>query len=298
MSTSHDDFEVLCALAAAGDLTRAEHAALREHLENCIACQGRLIEMRRLAIPLLFAQQLKTPGKQLRKGMQERFAERAIREGIPLRPRPRGVGFNALGMVTVVLVVLLLVTATLQHSPARRPVVDTAVAEFAQVSAPLHNPNSVASLPVPARVRRIRTERRSSSAAFPVGKPELPAIELVALSGHQFTFTVSSRNVGMRAYPSSTTIRLPEVVPSLTFAHRAPGLSLDTTSEVFRHNAPHLLAESERGASAPIYFRSNLASQSLDLDTYRNMLKANFRTNGFVLIHTLLPETTSQERSQ
>jgi hypothetical protein len=297
MSTSHDDFEVLCALAASGDLTKTEHAALREHLKNCIACQSRLVEMRRLAIPLLFAQQLKTPGKQLRKGMQERFAERAIREGIPLRPRSQGVGFNALGMVTVVLVVLLLVTATLQHSPASRSVVDTAVAESARVSAPLHNPNSVASLPVLARVRRIRRDRRSSSAVFPVAKPELPAIELVALSGHQFTFTVSSRNVGMRVY-SSTTIRLPEVVPSLTFAHRAPGLSLDTTSEVFRHNAPHLLAESEHGASAPIHFRADLASQSLDLDTYRNTLKANFITNGFELIHNVVPGTTSQERSQ
>ncbi len=244
--------------------------------------------MRRLAIPLLLAQQLKTPGKQLRKGMQERFAERAIREGIPLRPRSQGVGFNALGMVTVVLVVLLLVTATLQHSPTRRPVVDTGVAESAQVSAPLHNPNSIASLPVPARVRRIRRDRRSSSAVSPVAKPELPAIELAALSGHQFTFTLASRNL----------LGMPEVVPSLTFAHRAPGLSLDTTSEVFRHNAPHLLAESEHGASAPIHFRSNLASQSLDLDTYRNTLKANFKTNGFELIHNVVPETTSQERSQ
>ncbi len=287
MSTSHDDFEVLCALAASGDLTNAEHTALREHLKNCIACQSRLAEMRRLAIPLLFAQQLKTPGRQLRKGMQERFAERAIREGIPLRPRSQGVGVNALGMVTVVLVVLLLVTATLQHSPARRPVVDTGVAESAQVSAPLHKPNSIASLPVPARVRRIRRDRRSASAVLPEAKPELPAIEPTALSGHQFTFTLSSRNLGM-----------PEVVPSLTFARRAPGLSLDTTSEVFRHNAPQLLAESEHGAFAPTHFRSNLSSQSLDLDTYRNTLKANFKTNGFELIHNVVPGTTSQERSQ
>jgi hypothetical protein len=192
---------------------------------------------------------------------------------------------------------LLLVTATLQHSPARRSVVYTGVAESAQVSAPLHNPNNIASLPVPARVRLIRRDRRSSSAVFSVTKPELPATELAALSGHQFTFTLSSGNLAMRAYPSSTTIRLPEVVP-LTFAHRAPGLSLDTTSEVFRHNAPHLLAESEHGASAPIHFRSNLASQSLDLDTYRNTFKANFKTNGFELIHNVVPETTSQERSQ
>jgi hypothetical protein len=298
MSRSHDDFEVLCALAASGDLTKTEHAALREHLKNCIACQSRLVEMRRLAIPLLFAQQLKTPGRQLRKGLQERFAERAIREGIPLRPRSQGVGVNALGMVTVVLVVLLLVTATLQHSPARKSVVDTGVAASAQVSAPLHNPNSIASLPVPARVRRIRRDHRSSSAVFSVAKPELPAIQLAAWSGHQFTFTLASRNLGMRAYPSSTTIRLPEVLPSLTFAHRAPGLSLDTASEVFRHNAPHLLAESEHGASALIHFRSNLAWQSLDLDTYRNTLKAGFRTNGFELIHNVVPETTSQEGSQ
>jgi hypothetical protein len=287
MSTSHDDFEVLCALAANGNLTRTEHAELSAHIRDCIFCQTRLFEMRRLAIPLLLAQQLKTPGKQLRRGMQERFAERAIREGIPLRPRSQGVGFNALGMVTVVLVVLLLVTATPQHSPVRRSVVDTGVAESAQVSAPLDNPNSIASLPVPARVRRIRRDRRSSSAVFPVTKPELPAIQLAALSGHQFTFTLTSRNLGM-----------PEVVPSLIFAHRAPGLSLDRTSEVFRHNAPHLLAESEHGASAPIHFRSNLASQSLDLDRYRNTLKANFKANGFELIHNVVAETTSQERSQ
>jgi hypothetical protein len=298
MIAGHDDFEVLCALAATGDLTKAEHAVLREHVKNCVACQSRLVEVRRLAIPLLLAQQLKTPGKQSRNGLQERFAERAIREGIPLRPRPQGVGFSALGIVTVVLVVLLLVTATLQHSPARRSVVDTGTAESARASAPLQNANSTPRFPVPAGVRRIRRDRRSSTTVPPVAKPEPPAIELAALSGHQFTFTLTSRNLGMRVCPSSTTIRLPEVVSSLTFAHRAPGLPLDTTSEVFRHNAPHLLAESEYGASSPIHFRSNLASQSLDLDTYRNTLKANFKTGGFELIHDVVPGTTSQERSQ
>jgi hypothetical protein len=298
MSANHDDFEVLCALAASGDLTKTEHAVLREHLKNCIACQSCLVEMRRLAIPLLFAQRLKTPGRRLRKDLQERFAERAIREGIPLSARSRGVGFSALGIVTVVLLVLVLVMATLQHSPATRLVVESDVSQSAQiVSTPRHNSNSMASLPAPT-ARRTRRDRRPSSTVSPVAKPEVPAIELAALSGHQFTFTLASRNPGMRAYPSSTTIGLPEVVPSLTFAHRAPGLSLDTTSEVFRRNAPRLLAESEHSAPAPIHSRSNLASQSLDLVAYRNTLKANFRTNGFELIHSVVPETASQERSQ
>jgi hypothetical protein len=297
MSRSHDEFEVLCALAASGDLTMAEYADLREHLRDCLSCQGCLLEMRRLAIPLLFAQQLKSPGKQLRKGLQERFAERAIQEGIPLSPRSHGVGFSALGVVTVVLLVLLLVTATLQHTPARRPVVDIGVAESAQVS-PLHAPNSIAGLPVSARVHRIRRDHGSSSAVSPMIKPEIPPIELAALSGRQFTFTLSSGNLGVRANLSSTTIKLPEVVPWLVYTHHAPGLSLETTSEVFRHNAPHMLAESEHGASAPIHFRSNLVSQSPDLATYRTTLKANFKTNGFELIQNVMPGTTSQERSQ
>ncbi len=298
MSRSHDEFEVLCALAASGGLTRAEYAELREHLIECISCQSCLMEMRRLTIPLLFAQQLKTPGKQLRRGLQERFAERAIREGIPLSARSQGVGFSALGIVTVVLVVLLLVTATLQHSPSANSVANIGVAESVQVAAPLRSSNGMTSLPVPARVRRVRRDPRSSSAVLPTAKIELPPIEVAALSGHQFRFTLASRNTGARAYPSSTAIRLPEVVPSLTFAHRAPGLFLDTTSEVFRHNAPHLLGESEYGTSAPAHFRSNLAALGLNLDTYRNTLKANFKTNGFQLIHDIVPRTTSQERSQ
>jgi hypothetical protein len=286
MSTCHDDFQVLCALAASGDLTKTEHAALREHLKNCISCQSRLVEMRGLAAPLLLAQELKTPGKQLRKGMQERFTERAIREGIPLRPRSQGVGVPALGMVTIVLAALL-VTVMLQHSPTMKSVVDTGVADSARVSAPFHNSNSIASSPAPARIRRVRRDRKLSSAVSPIAKPGLLVIEPAALSGHQFIFTLASRNLGM-----------PEVVPSLTFAHRAQGLSLDITSEVFRHNAPHLLAESEHGASGSIHVRSNLASQSLDLDTYRNTSRANFETNGFELIHNVVPEMSGQERSQ
>lgn len=297
MSRSHDEFEVLCALAARGDLSRAEYGDLREHLRECTSCQSCLVEMRRLTIPLLFAQPFKAPGNRSRKDMQERFAERAIREGIPLAARSQGVGFSALGIVTVVLVVLSLVTATLQRGSSRSSIVDNSVGESAQASRPLQNSNSITSRPAPAGVHRIRRVRRPSSPVLPVTKSELPAVEPAALSGHQFTFTLALRSIGMRA-PSSTAIRLPEVVPSLTFARRAPGLFLDTTSEVFKHNAPGLLAESEHGGSTPTHFQSNLASQSLDLDTYRNVLRANFKSNGFELLYDAVPGTTSQERSQ
>jgi hypothetical protein len=268
------EFEILCALAASGDLTKAEQAALREHLRDCLSCQNYFIEMRYLALPLLLAQPLKTPGKRLQKGLQERFSERAIRSGIPLSSRSQGVDLSALGMVTVVLVVLLMVTATLQHSSGTSSIVGTRVAESTRVSAPFHGPNSVTSLPAPAKARRIRRDRQSA-------KPEHRTFEPRALSDHPFTFTLYERSFARRTYPLSITIKLTEVVPSLSFPSRASGLTLDTA-----------------GAFAPAHLLSNLAAQRVDLDTYRNTWKANFKTSGFELIHNVVSETAGQESSQ
>ena len=306
MSTSHDDFEILCALAASGHLTNTERAELSEHARNCASCQNRLLEMRQLAINLLLAQKIRTPGKQLRKGMQERFAARAIREGVPLSPRSQGVGFSAFGMVTVLLVVLLLVTATLKDGPFRKSVVDTNVSDTLLVSAPFHNqkssPEGIANQSLSGRLSRFPRDHRTSTAVYRTTRPGLGATQLAALQGRQFTFVPYSRNSGTRAYPLSTTIRPPEVVPSFTSSYRAPGLTLDVTSEVFRHNAPHLLAASELGGFDPFRFRFNLAFRSspgsLDLDLYGTTLKANFKTNAFELIHNAVPEATGQERSQ
>jgi hypothetical protein len=290
MSASHDEFEVLCALAASGDLTKTEHDALREHLRDCLSCQNYFIEMRQLGIPLLLAQQLKTPGKQLRRDLQARFAERAIREGIPFSPRSDGVGLSALGMVTVVLVVLLLVTATLQHA-SRSSVVDKGETGSAQIAPPLHKTNSIASLPAAAKVRRARRDRRSSSVSS-IAQPPMRTFEAATWSGHPFTFTLYTRN-SAPAYPLPATLKLTEAVPSLTFSSRAPRLILDAASDVFRNNAP-----SEHASFAPIRFRSNLASQSPDLDANRSTWQANLKSNGFELIRDFASEAAGQERSQ
>jgi hypothetical protein len=278
MSARHDEFEVLCALAVSGDLTKMEHAALHEHLRDCLSCQNYLIEMRRLAIPLLLAQQLRTPGKQLRKDLQERFAERAIRSGIPLSPRPAGVDFNSLGMATVVLVVLLLVTATLQHA-SRSSIADSGVVEPTRVSASLHGPSSMTSLPAPATLRRIRRDHKP--AAFPMAKPGHTRFEPAALQSHPFSFALYARSFAGRTYPLSTTLKLTEVVPSLTFPSRASGLTPDAA-----------------GAFAPAHLLSNRVAQRLDPDTYRNTWKANFKMSGFELIHNVGSETDGQESSQ
>ena len=244
MITNHDDFEVLCAVAASGHLTRGERAELAEHVRHCVSCEKRLIEMRQLAIPLLLAQRFKAPGKHVRKGMQERFADRAIREGIPLSPRSEGVGFGPLSTVSALLVVLLLVAATLKDGTFRRSVLDTEVANTTDGAAIVnHRESSAAGVvndPLPVRER---TSRAVNHRFHPDhGVSPVAAAEPEGLPGRQFTFTPYSRNTGMHAYPLSTTIRPPEVVPTLTFSYLAPGLTLDASSEVFTHGAPRLVA--------------------------------------------------------
>jgi hypothetical protein len=290
MRACHEEFEILCALAARGDLTETEHTALFEHLRDCLSCQNYLIEMRRLAIPLLLAQQLEYPGRRLQKGIQERFAERAIRSGIPLSRPSEGVGLSALGMVTGVLVVLLLVTATLQHA-SRSLVVEKGETRSAQVAAPLHKTNSMASLAAPVKVPHRRIDRRSSTVSS-AAKTPLRTLEAATWSGHPVTFALYTRNFA-RAYPLPAALKLTEGVPSWGLSARVPGLPLDTASEFFRHQ-PRF----EHAAFAPIRFRLTLASQKLDLDTYRNTWQGNFKPAGFELIHSFVSEGPGQERSQ
>ncbi len=254
MITNHDDFEVLCAVAASGHLTSGERAELAEHVRHCVSCEKRLVEMRQLAIPLLLAQRFKAPGKHVRRGMQERFAERAIREGIPLSPRSQGVGFGPLSTVSALFVVLLLVTATLKDGTFRKSVIETEVANTTDRAAIVgHRESSAAavandSLPVRERTSRAVYHRFHPDHGVSSVAVRAAAAEPEALPGRQFTFTPYSRNTGMRAYPLSTTIRPPEVVPALTFSYLAPGLTLDASSEVFTHGAPRLVAVSDRGA--------------------------------------------------
>jgi hypothetical protein len=126
MTADHGDFEVECALAASGLLTRTELAELSEHAAHCVPCHDRLVEFRRAGVQFFLVHGLKNSGERLPKGMQQRFVARAIREGIPLRSSTQGVRFSALGSVTILLLALLLVVATLNNGSlpdtSQRPV--------------------------------------------------------------------------------------------------------------------------------------------------------------------------------
>lgn len=291
MTTNHTYFEVMCSLAASGQLTKTEQAELREHSEDCVLCRDRLVEMRRLGFQLFLARAFKTPSKRLPNGMKQRFAARAISEGVPLSSPSPGTGFSALGMVTVLLLVLLLVAATLQDGPLTRPAVDTDVADTSHVSGFL-NKEKIPSIPnhtVPEEVRASRVLDRqrqfpSSSVSRTTGPRRLSPPDPVARQGRQFTFTL--RNPGMRDSRFQAAISLPEVAPLLPSPYRAPKLSFDVASEFVRRNAPRFLAESQHGALGPSDFRSNIAfapparrsfQGSLDLNAYGTPWQVDFK---------------------
>jgi hypothetical protein len=309
MTTNHVYFEVMCALAASGQLTKTEHVELREHSEHCVLCRDRLVEMRRLGFQLFLARAFKTPSKRLPKGMQERFAARAIGQGIPLSSRSAGNGFHALGMVTVLLLVLLLVAATLQDGPFTRPAVATGVALDKEKISSQSIPNHTR----PGEVRASRVlDRQSQFPASPVSRATEPRrvypANPTARQVRQFTFTLYSRNPAVRDAPFSTTISLPEVVPLSASPERAPKLTFDVASEIVRRNAPHFMAVSEHGALGPAEFRSNIAfappgmrsfQGSLDLDAYGTPWQVDFKAHVAAFQpRVVLYATEPGERSQ
>ncbi len=297
MTTNHAYFEVMCALAASGQLTKTEQVELREHSEHCVLCRNRLLEMRQSGFQLFLARAFKTPSKRLPKGMQERFAARAISEGIPLSSRSAGSGFHALGMVTVLLLVLLLVAAALQDGPFTRPAVEMDVADTSHVSGFLEkekiSSQNIPNHTLPGKVRASRVlDRQSQLPASPVsratGPRRLYPADPAPRQDRQFTFTLYSRNPTVRDAPFSTTISLPEVVPLSASPDRAPKLIFNVAAEIVRRNAPHFLAESEHGVLGPSDFRSNIAfasagtrtfQGSLDLDAYGKPWQVDFKAH-------------------
>jgi hypothetical protein len=213
--------------------------------------------------------------------MQERFAAQAISQGIPLSSRSAGNGFHALGMVTVLLLVLLLVAATLQDGPFTRPAVATGVALDKEKISSQSIPNHTR----PGEVRASRVlDRQSQFPASPVSRATEPRrvypANPTARQVRQFTFTLYSRNAAVRDASFSTTISLPEVVPL--------SASPDFAAEIVRRNAPHFLAASEHGALGPSDFRSNIAfvppgtrsfQGSLDLDAYGKPWQVDFKAH-------------------
>jgi len=80
----HEDYEILCALAATGQISRPELEDLRRHCDTCPTCGDRLFEWIEVHEELLLNTEPQLKNLRVPSGMQDRFITRAASEGLPL----------------------------------------------------------------------------------------------------------------------------------------------------------------------------------------------------------------------
>ncbi len=86
--TDHEQYEVLCALAATGQLQPPDKANLDEHFLHCRACRDQLLDLTSVSMRLRFEAAVHPITASMPAGFVERFRARAIQEGLLPRAAP------------------------------------------------------------------------------------------------------------------------------------------------------------------------------------------------------------------
>jgi len=133
MTDDHGSFEVLCALAASGQLTQTEAEELREHARNCDPCSSRIAQLNLVRAQLLIAHTWKEQCARAPQGMKQRFVTRAVREGVPLSHRTSRRTSDRIsathtvqpGFVAIVVLAVSMFVLAHKPTPTPRSTVDT-----------------------------------------------------------------------------------------------------------------------------------------------------------------------------
>jgi hypothetical protein len=143
--TGHEPYEIVCALAASGQLTARERARFDVHCTQCPACRRQLEDLISIGLQLQLDAAIHATSAPMSAGALERFRARAMREGIALRSAPaRPSPLYALATAACVLVIV----AALVSMPGRRKASENP-ATFAAVQIPIPQ-----SLPGPDTTRK------------------------------------------------------------------------------------------------------------------------------------------------
>lgn len=115
--TDHEPYEVLCALAATGQLSAPEKVTFADHCIQCLACRRQLQDLISVGLQLQLDAVIHASSAPMSAGSLERFRARAIHEGIALRTTPaRPSPLYALAPVAAVFVIV----AALVFMPGRQ----------------------------------------------------------------------------------------------------------------------------------------------------------------------------------
>jgi hypothetical protein len=115
----HRFYEMQSALSATGHLTASELEELEQHVSQCGSCRSCLVDMATVSREIFLAQ-VWTRNRETPKGMQQRFIERAVAAGIPLKVE-RSAAFDfrfaRVAAITAVLTILITVAWKVASTP-------------------------------------------------------------------------------------------------------------------------------------------------------------------------------------
>jgi hypothetical protein len=189
MTSSHDYFEFLCALAASDELTGPQLAELREHSLVCAPCRNRIDAC------FLLSHAFNQRNRRLPEGLRERFIARAIKEGVPLTS-PAAVGLGNLGVASALFIILLVTAAAIRTGPFSRPVVDAGRLHAAQYTKSVQATNTTPSDStmnlLPRRRDRSRARSRSIQVQWRLDPSRALPGHLEAFQNHYVPAALSS----------------------------------------------------------------------------------------------------------
>jgi hypothetical protein len=288
MMADHTQFEVLCALAASGQLTSSELAELHAHSQNCSSCSERVLEMTQISAQLFCAHAVNQPSVRMPKEMLERFIARANNEGIPLGPRAATAVFTRPALATAFLLALLLVIATLHFGFLAKSGVDAARSKTATVVSPIDDesksPAGLASHVAPYRAQAPRI----SNGPKVIDRPRPSRVASTALEPGQFDLTAYSRKLEILHRPFFAAARPSRNNHWSPAPYGTPKFQFAGPSEFAKNDPPRLFAVYERRTFAPWTPQEMLDSgppdlrvTRLDFDpmAYANLLNLDFKRN-------------------
>jgi hypothetical protein len=109
----HELYEVLCTLAATGQLAAPEKPNFEEHCLHCPVCRDQLHDLISIGVRLQFEAAIHPASASMPSGAVERFRARAIREGIaprstPTKPSPSYTLASAVAVFVIVAALVLM----------------------------------------------------------------------------------------------------------------------------------------------------------------------------------------------
>jgi hypothetical protein len=177
VTRDHRFYEMQSALSATGHLTCSELEELEQHVSQCVSCRNCMVEMAAVSREL-FLSQVRPGNRETPRGMEQRFIQRAVAAGIPLKPERSTAFGHRFARVAAITAVLALSIAVAWQA-ASTPRVERASGLFpSQMQA---RPEAVSEATPQSPVARVRhtalvNERRTKR------RPALPGRAVLTVS--------------------------------------------------------------------------------------------------------------------